>query len=310
MRLYVTIDGGTTNTRVGLVQDRRVIATVKLSFGCGSEGYARALQDTIPSLLQEHGFCEQDVTCVLASGMITSEKGLVAIPHLTAPVGLAELNRGLLRTELPEITSLPFVFVPGVKVGPDSFGNADMMRGEETEVFGIEPTDAGRCAYVLPGSHSKIITMDVEQRICGIATMMTGEMIAALSGHTILRDAVSLSVSEFRKEALMQGYLCCEENGINYALFQTRVRKNLMGADPVDSYSFFLGVVLHDELCRIRDCGCPTVVLGGQKQLRAAMAALLSEISEQKVILLSEDQVAQTVFLGAVRIYEAVDQTN
>ena len=47
--------------------------------------------------------------------------------------------------------------------------------------------------YVLPGSHSKLIHVDGAGRIVDFTTMLTGEMIAALSQNTILKDAVYLA---------------------------------------------------------------------------------------------------------------------
>ena len=81
--------------------------------------------------------------------------------------------------------------------------------------------------------------------------------------------------------------------------------KNLFGAEPSARYSFYLGAILCGEIEQIRKSGVPTVVLGGQKHLRAAMAALLEHCTTQTVILLSDEVVAASTAKGALKIYQA-----
>ena len=85
------------------------------------------------------------------------------------------------------------VIVPGVKTEGETIADADMMRGEETELIGLMEHLESAAVYVLPGSHSKLIHVDGAGRIVDFTTMLTGEMIAALSQNTILKDAVYLA---------------------------------------------------------------------------------------------------------------------
>ena len=188
MANYITIDSGTTNTRVSLVIDGRIADTRKFNVGAkkGMENgqlLRDALRGDIADILQTNGMNEEQIECILASGMITSEFGLVNLPHIIAPAGAKELHESLYRCSLPEISRLPFVFVRGIKTGGDALENVDMMRGEETELLG---SFEGAGTYILPGSHSKIIEVDEQGRVVRFKTMLTGEMIAALSQNTIL----------------------------------------------------------------------------------------------------------------------------
>ncbi len=85
------------------------------------------------------------------------------------------------------------VIVPGVKTEGETIADADMMRGEGTELIGLMEHLESAAVYVLPGSHSKLIHVDGAGRIVDFTTMPTGEMIAALSQNTILKDAVYLA---------------------------------------------------------------------------------------------------------------------
>ncbi len=309
MRYYLTVDGGTTNTRVSLIGDRLLLDTVRIPLGAragidGGTALRHGIRDAISTLLGRHQLCEGDVCRVLASGMITSEFGLCALPHLQAPVGIAELHANMHDAFFPDITTIPFTFIRGVKTVGNTPDTVDMMRGEETELMGLIDTSARECLYVLPGSHSKLIETDRNGRIVRFSTMLTGEMIAALSGGTILRDAVDLSVTELCEEKLLDGYRYADAKGINEALFKVRILKNLFSATPTECYSFFLGAILSAEIKRIADSKIQTVVIGGKSQLRRATAILLQATTDKVIVSLSDEEVEASVSNGMIRVYE------
>ena len=63
--------------------------------------------------------------------------GLVNLPHITVPAGIDELHNSMEKVVLSEISNIPFCFIRGVKTECSNLEDADMMRGEETEVMGI-----------------------------------------------------------------------------------------------------------------------------------------------------------------------------
>jgi len=309
MNTYITIDGGTTNTRLTLVRGGRITDRIAFTGGAGAgddgrERLKESIRNAIGTLLERNALHEGDIRRILASGMITSEYGLCCLDHIEAPAGLEELHRSMYETRLDEVTGIPFTFIRGVKRSGDSPEETDVMRGEETELMGILDVGERACAYVLPGSHSKIIKTDGQGRICDFSTMLTGEMIYSLSQHTILRNAVDLNVSRTDADALLEGYDYCAKAGINQALFKTRLLKTVFQADPVVIYSYFLGVVLCGEIMQIAACGAETVVLGGKAQIKNAMAELLRKRTQKHVVVLDEETVDASVALGAVRIFE------
>ena len=309
MDLYITIDGGTTNTRISLIKNKIVVDAVKLNIGAriGIENkdlIKTAIKEAIEKLLKENSINKKDVICILASGMITSEFGLCNLEHIKAPAGINELHNNMHKTELKEITDIPFVFIRGIRIDDESFENADVMRGEETELMGMINPDYGKCVYILPGSHSKIIKCYEDGRIRDFSTMLTGEMIAALSQQTILKDAVNLKISDINSEYLLNGYDFCSCNGINKALFKVRILKNIFKCDEEKIYSFFIGIVLCGEIEQILNCDVETVVIGGKTQIKNAMAMILAKRSDKKIISLNEDTVNNSTSLGAIRIFE------
>lgn len=307
MTNYITIDGGTTNTRLTLVMDKRSVDSVKYNVGAraGIEdktALKNAVKKGIDLLLQRNNLKADDITRILASGMITSEFGLCKLDHLVAPVGIKELHKEMHEITLNDISSIPFVFVRGVKLKADILENADMMRGEETELYGLSDSFSG--VYILPGSHSKIINVDENGKISTFKTELTGEMIFALSQDTILKSTVDLSVEKLSEEYLLKGYHDCNEFGINEALFKVRVLGNMFNADKVQTYSFFMGVILCAEINTVLKMKPKRVTVGGKRQIKEATVMLLKSLCQADIVSVDEQTVDNSSSLGAVKIFE------
>lgn len=306
MANYITIDGGTTNTRISLIADYQIIDMLQYPVGAGKNMENRGiLEKTI-----KQGIVEiltknkaEKVRAVLASGMLTSEYGICEIAHIEAPAGIGELHRALKRMQINEISDLPIALIPGVKTGGDNFENADMMRGEETELMGILSEETADCICVLPGSHSKIIKVKAG-KIAGFATMLTGEMIAALAGHTILKDAVDIENAHLDTEYLHKGFAYCKEHGLQKTAFKVRVLKNMFAASKDEVYSFFMGCVLCGEILEILKENPDRIVLAGKKQIKRAMYEILKQNTERKLISVDDVLAEQAAAIGMVKIFE------
>lgn len=308
MKNYITIDGGTTNTRISLVKNGEIIDTLKYNVGAraGIDDNAllkNTVKNAVLELLNKHDLKATDVCRILASGMITSEFGLLKLDHAVTPVGISELHEAMQEIVLEDISDIPFVFMRGVKTSCKNLEDADMMRGEETELMGIMSPDDGECVYILPGSHSKIIKTDDKGRIESFATMLTGEMTAALAQNTILKASVEF-LEYFDEEYLLNGYKYCVDKGINEALFKVRILKNIFGCESLKVYSFFMGVILCGEVEAVLKINAPKVVIGGKKQLKEALALLIGSKSDCKVVCMSDSVVDKSSSAGMIRIYE------
>ncbi|MBQ8248274.1 MAG: 2-dehydro-3-deoxygalactonokinase [Clostridia bacterium] len=306
MAIYITVDGGTTNTRLYLVCDGAVKDSLKLSSGSksGIDVLKASLREGISDILSRNCFAVSDVSCVIASGMITSEYGLCPIDHVTMPAGKRELHETMFRTSFEELPDIPWYFIRGVKSGSSVLGDFDMMRGEETELMGIIKEGDTDALYILPGSHSKHIRIDENGKIVSIKTMLSGELFAAVMEHTILKDAADFDHNTISEEYLKLGYEYAAEHGVNEAMFKTRILKNIFGAKKDECYSFLMGVVLSSEVTAVIKSDARRVVIGGQKQFRRALAILLGDCTDKNIITLSDKDVDASTALGAVSVYE------
>jgi 2-dehydro-3-deoxygalactonokinase len=305
---YITVDGGTTNTRIYLVQGGKVVDYIKCGIGAtaGKSALCETLKSGIAKLLCDNNLAERNIEKVLLSGMITSEFGLYELPHLQAPVGIKELHDSMQEVAFPEISSIPFVFIRGIKCDSDSIGEFDMMRGEETELMGLMALcgSDSHAVYVLPGSHSKIVSVDKSGRIYRFSTMLTGEMLMALSQNTILKDAVDITVDDPDGEYLLKGYDYSKIDGLNKALFKVRILKSVFKKSPSQVYGFFLGAILADEIDNILCSDAKTVIIGGNRRIKNPTAAMLESMSSKSIITVSDGDVERSTAIGAIKIFE------
>lgn len=307
MSNYICIDGGTSNTRINLAVNNKVLDTVKGNIGVGNntpENIKEFLKLGINTVLTRNNLNQSDITCVLASGMITSERGICCLKHINAPAGIEELHNAMQQKLFKDICNIPFYFVCGVKVNCNNFETADMMRGEETELIGLTEQPEKESIYILPGSHSKIIKTDITGRISDFSTMFTGEMLVALSNNTVLKNLIDIKNSNLNIEFLLKGYNYCKQYGINNALFKTRVLNTLFEKSKDECYSFFMGTVLQSEIEEILKINSKKIIIGGRQQLKQAMYEILSRVSESEVILVPEHTVNYSTTKGLIKIFE------
>src|SRR5580704_13700736 len=175
----IGVDWGTTSFRAfrmtadGTIRDRR--SALRGILNVPDSRYADTLRDEIGPWLaagENH---------VLLSGMIGSRQGWKEAPYLPCPAGAPDVAAALVEIEFDwgQVK-----VVPGLSAADES-GVAEVMRGEETQVFGVLAAMGGSGLACLPGTHSKWVRVE-GGRIVSFTTHMTGEAFAALRGHTIL----------------------------------------------------------------------------------------------------------------------------
>ncbi len=288
MKNYITIDGGTTNTRVYLLQNNIAIKSIRIPMGIKEDTTKlwSAIKNAIKKILTEFSLKTEEITAIIVSGMITRE-----YEHIKAPVGLKELHNTMHKTEIMGISTY---FIRGVKT------EKDLMRGEETELYGLGELEKG--LYILPGSHTKIVLVDKNRNITDIKTMLTGEMLEVLSRYTILKESVNISTNTIDKNTLIKGYECCKENGINYSLFQVRVLSQVENAMSDHVYSFYAGVVMCGDIRMVEKMNPSKIYIAGKPELCEPIALLLRYATKCKIIELSD--VSTMSAIGAVKIFE------
>lgn len=243
------IDGGSTNTRFTLWRKGEIAERTQRRAGAssGKESVAQAVRQEIGALEQKWN-CR--ITEVYASGMITSESGLAQIPHIEGPAGLDDFARAVVTRRLPELSPAEFHFVPGVKFGTRQSAGADLVRGEEVELFGaMEPGSEGRDRLFLHfGSHNKLLTYQ-DGMIQSSVTTLSGELLWAVWQNTILKKTLGeQDLFEPNEEYVLRGQRAACTLGLTRALFSARTLDVIEHAAPEHIWSYVYGAVFGEDL--------------------------------------------------------------
>ena len=304
--MYIAMDMGTTNTRAWLCDNDRAIIIKKGAFGArlgATEGRCvlfERLRALLLELLTENELTERDIECILCSGMAGSEIGLCEIPHISLPCDINGLAKSITEKSIPEITAIPFSFVPGLKKACEN-ELSDIMRGEETESFGIIQSlqKGSPVILVLPGTHNKIIRISENGMIEDFSSSASGELADIIISHSILTGSVSHNFSLSESYA-KSGMDYANENGLNAAIFRVRVMgKN--GIDRDSLSSFLYGAVLGQDIKLIKKySNAGPVYVGGNEALKSAYCALLDS---DNTIPLDKNIASTATLTGLQKIY-------
>ena len=320
MKYVITIDCGTTNTRVALWNGNEIAATSRSEAGVrdtartGSTGFlAEAVGACLKEVTAKAGITPDAVQAVLASGMITSNIGLKEIPHLIAPAGLQELADGMAEVSLPAVWPKPMWFITGVRPNPgkvpaDDIPGTDMMRGEETEMIALLEAlkPALPCWLALPGSHSKYIPVDEKGRIMGSLSTLTGEMFQALATQTILASSVDMAEKETDAGWLVRGYEAAKAFGLGRALYCTRLSQLWSDSTVAQRTSHLLGAILESDVHLLRSSPLTNadmpIWVAGRGELKKALVTLLRHDGFFRDIRETPEGMENLAALGAMAV--------
>jgi 2-dehydro-3-deoxygalactonokinase len=315
---YLVVDAGTSRTRVRLWREGRVHDEVDAGVGAkdvalagGPAPIEDALRRLIATMRARH---DVEVRAVVCSGMITSNVGLVEVPHATAPIALDALARRIVRHDVAAVTDLPTYFVPGVKTvgaagGWDGLPAFDVMRGEEVEVAGLLATAALEppLAFFHCGSHHKLIEVAAGAIIERSATAITGELLAAIRERTILASSLA-ALDDLVPDpaAVAAGLRHGRSLGLGRAAFLVRVGQTIAGFDASDVTAFLLGALAVLDLQLIEHelpAGTPLVVYGGGL-FPAILRDALHADGGREVRVVGPAESRHAAVVGTVRLLE------
>jgi 2-dehydro-3-deoxygalactonokinase len=120
---------------------------------------------------------------VLMCGMVGARRGWKEAPYLPLPAAFDQVVDGVIPVDADGLDAR---IVPGL-TGFDECGVPEVMRGEETEIFGCAREFASGSRLCLPGTHSKWVRME-GGRVAAFTTCMTGDLYKAIREGTILRS--------------------------------------------------------------------------------------------------------------------------
>jgi len=251
---------------------------------------------------------------VLASGMVGSRGGWREVPYVDLPANLAAVAGAL--SFVDSAAGRRVHLVPGLR----HTVTADVMRGEETEIFGalaLQPVLAASSALLLPGTHSKWVTVR-DGRVVDFATAMTGELYAALRHHTILATGLPGEDPQSNQDAFRRGVQAARDSGAAGALSRLFSARALVLAGTLELLAvpdYLSGLLIGEELRsalaagRI-DCATPLQLIGNTPLCRRYAAAascfeLGMALPPQGAAALGLWQIARAVGLTSLSLHHA-----
>lgn len=184
---------------------------------------------------------------VIACGMVGSAQGWKEAPYLDVPLDLDRIAERLVVIE----HSKPIHLVPGL-IQRDGLPN--VIRGEETQVVGVMASHAQEHLLIgLPGTHSKWVHAQ-GKRVTHFDTFMTGEVYAALRGHTILGRTMSEAAMP-DMNAFARGLRVAGESagraGVLSTIFSTRTLGLTGELSPASQADYLSGLLIGHEIAAV-----------------------------------------------------------
>ncbi|PWJ15094.1 2-dehydro-3-deoxygalactonokinase [Jannaschia seohaensis] len=266
MTRWIAVDWGTSTLRATLMPDRETRASGK-GMGVLAPGAFEA------ALLELVGDWIEGPTRIVACGMVGARQGWAEAPYAALPA--KPLGAGLTRVATQD-ARLDVRIVPGLK---QTAPHPDVMRGEETQIAGIlaEKPDFDGIAC-LPGTHTKWAHLSAGE-VISFRTVMTGELFATLSTHTVLRH--SLTGDGWEEAPFLEAVsdALSRPETLAARLFELRAADLLYGQDAAIARSILSGLLIGAELAATRPwwLGRDVVITGSERTTRAYDAALRAQ---------------------------------
>lgn len=283
--LFIAGDWGSTAMRLHLCLREggsvRVLATAAGPGVKFCDDFEQAFFEAADVWIEEHG----PMPAVLA-GMIGSNVGWVDCAYAACPTGAAGLADRLRRFTA---RGVEITLVPGLRCS-NLFGQPDVMRGEEVQIFGLLDllgNPGGRLLLCLPGTHGKWAIVE-DGAVLSFFTSMQGETFEILLAHSLvgrgLPDAASSAAIAPGSAAFIDGVsriLADPTLAAELAVFAARSRVVTGDLPAAEARAFLSGLLIGAEVRdavaahRARDMAFAEITLVGAEPLMDLYAVSL-----------------------------------
>jgi 2-dehydro-3-deoxygalactonokinase len=298
VKTFLGCDWGTTSFRLRLIErgSRRVLAEqvepagIRHFAGLAPAERAERMAAYLAERIAQWAEVGPEVPFVV-TGMASSTVGWRELPYAEVPFALNGSNAVVSSLTLPTRGGRrrPGLLVSGVRTA------ADIMRGEESVLVGVQTLDAKLIdaptpvLCLLAGTHPK----HAEVRngcLESFRTYLTGELFEVLSRDSILAASVRRLEGDVDPvwDEFHAGVLCAKTLGLSAALFQVRTQQVLKQVNPERNLWFLSGILVGDELNGVaRNHGDASLCLIGEAPrvslYRAALRILAPQLRPENV---------------------------
>lgn len=271
MAALIAVDWGSSRFRAALLDDSgRILADITTDQGVIQrldghfEGY----------LLQQvgHWLTAHPRVPMILCGMIGSRHGWREVPYVKAPLEMTALAQHLMPVTDARLRAW---IVPGV-MGESASGEADVMRGEETQILGWllgHPEREDTAIVCLPGTHTKWAFVQGET-LQHFSTAFSGELFALLSEASVLVQGDQ----QFAQDEFLRGVeKSAAGDALNHLLFSVRSRVLTGRLEQHHAQAYLSGLIVGAEIHGFRkhlQSKITVELVGNEKVTSAYQAAL------------------------------------
>lgn len=325
--ITLVIDSGTTNSKVWIAKNSTIMGKSYIHVGAQDVAMAgnvnklkEGLKRAVSEALRKTNTKLKEIKMAVACGMITSDLGLINMPHLTTPVNMKQLVKNAKLAKIPDFLPFPILFIRGIKnnvknLTVDNLEKSDFMRGEETQVFGLmDLLDlSGPVTFVTLSSHTKAISINRQKEITGSITTLSGQTYSAIKDHTVLATSLpresNLPIGEkINKKAIITGYKCAIRVGFLRSLLMVRLADVLMDTSAQERRYFLEGMIAGSDIYAIKhslsiDLSDQIVLIGNKARCKIYRYLLVQDPQVTRKILIEDEQMAEkATVVGATKI--------
>ncbi|WP_240344973.1 2-dehydro-3-deoxygalactonokinase [Novosphingobium sp. THN1] len=261
-------DWGSTRLRLFLVENGETTARLD---GPGVTQLVEPAERVLARLLSVW-LATGRIEAITLCGMVGSPAGLAVAPYAPCPVDAEGWHRA--RTRL-RVLGHDVEILPGLSYRT-AIGVPEVMRGEETQVFGamvLNPAlREGERLFALPGTHGKWVST-CDGAITDFRTAPTGEVFAAITGHTSLTGPDTPGEGSF-DDGFGRG-LARSAEPLPGTLFEARAARLLDGRSRDWAKGYLSGVLIGAEVAQF-GMGTQNVTLIGDPALAALYASAIA----------------------------------
>lgn len=280
---FIAVDWGTSNARFALCdQDGRALEIRKGPGAVESRGRFAEIFDAQTADWRD---ARSELPAYLC-GMAGSAIGWLEAPYLPAPIDLNELADSPVR--IRDRVSV----VPGMRC-TNPLGAPDVMRGEETQLFGAlcrGDLGSGHRIVCMPGTHTKWAAV-AGGSLQEFLTAPTGEIFAALCEHTVLVRDKTTPVTHLPAEFERGLAEAAKHRGmLLHQIFQARSLRLDKQLAPEGAASWISGLLIGCDVRGALDLfaehdGSEAVLIIGAPQLTSSYASALARAGRKCVEL-------------------------
>lgn len=234
---FIAGDWGTTHARLWLCAEDGDILESREAPGVSQLDGKAAVEAAFLAAVEGWDAALPAVLC----GMVGSTIGWADAGYQDCPCPLEAMGGQALRFTAQ---GRAIAILPGLRAR-NSFGLPDVMRGEETQIFGAAAIGGERSfVAALPGTHNKWALVE-NGVVTSFHTALTGELYDAIARHTVLLGGKPAAVSP--GAAFDAGVEAVRSNpaaGLESLVFSVRARQVAGDLPREDAGSYLSGLLI------------------------------------------------------------------